>query len=700
MDASSVDTRNDALAEIVVTAQRKAERLQEVPISVNVVSGSQLAARGAGSSIDLVSLVPALQFTTSGGGGTPFLRGVGTTNGDPNVEPSVATYIDGVYIANNYVNVTALGDVERIEVLKGPQGTLFGRNATGGVIQVITRDPTPVPAIEASVGYGNYDRIFGAVYATTAITDRLSGNVSVQASNQREGWGRNVVSGGETYKAKDLSIRGKLLWDLSDDLVVRLAGDYAYVKSGTGDFRLPSGGIGFDGVAFPSNRYDTRGDVLIEGLGEPFVQTEQYGGSLRIDYTTDFGQFVNITAYRESSGVAVADPDMTPIHVQEIKWPVRQHNLSQELQYISPTSWPVSVTAGIYYFDNKAGYANALIGGLALSPNFDQFVTVGFTSSQRSRSLAGYMQGDATILPKTKLTLGIRYTHERDKADVSFLGFPIPTPKIGYDKPTWRMAIDHAFTRDIHAYLSYNRGVKAGGFDLVDFSGVSTGFDPETLDAYEAGIKTELFGNRLRFNAAYFYYKYRDIQLQVLPVGSVSIAQTINAARARIHGFDVDFAFVPFRNFRINGGFAYVDGKYLKFDNLVPSCPISPLIPAPAPGFPNGNPTVRTPKYSANLSASYEIESSVGTFSMTASGSYNGAYSFSPDNRFRQDDYVLMNLSLGWAPLERDFGVTAFVRNVTNARYYSAQVPSSFGPFTSYAAPRTYGVSVRAKFGG
>lgn len=698
--AASPEPNDSGLREIIVTAQRRDQRLQEVPISVNVVSGEQLAARGAANTADLINLVPGLQFTTAGGGGTPFLRGIGSTNGDINVEPSVATYIDGVYIATNYSNISSLNNIERIEVLKGPQGTLFGRNATGGVIQVVTRNPTSTPMVEASLGYGNYNTLFGSLYATTGLGSNLSANVAVQGSSQGDGWGHSLVSGEDTYKSDDFSVRGKLLWEPTADFSALLIGDYQFMETGTGDYRLPPGVLGFDGVAFPDNRYDTRSDVLLDNEGSPHVRNNQYGTSLRLDYRTDSGTFVSISAYRKTFGVAVFDPDMTPIHLQETVFPTRQRQFSQELQYITPSSWPVSVTAGLYFFDSKAGYRNAKIGGLGLSPNFDTYVTVGFTNQQHTQSLAGYIQADAKIAPATSLTMGLRYTHERSSANIVFVGNTVPTDDIGYDKPTWRIALDHAFTPDVHVYASYNRGVKAGGFDLEDFAGGNS-FDPEKLDAYEVGLKTEFLNRSVRLNLAAFRYDYENIQVQVIPAGqnTVSLARTTNAAKARIQGFDADFAIAPVRGLTINGGLAYLDGKYLDFQNTV-SFPLSPLSGSPQVIDASGNPTVRTPEWSGNLGATYDVETSVGHWVFTGSASYNGSFAFSPDDLFRQPNHTLVNASINWTEPNGRFGITAFVRNLTDETYFQSVVPSAFGPLSTYGAPRTYGASLRVKLGG
>ncbi|MET0988007.1 MAG: TonB-dependent receptor, partial [Steroidobacteraceae bacterium] len=293
--------------------------------------------------------------------------------------------------------------------------------------------------------------------------------------------------------------------------------------------------------------------------------------------------------------------------------------------------------------------------------------------------------------------LGGRYTDEEQKfVDLEFFGFPAPGPdKRGFEKWTWRAALDYAFTPDIHSYVSFNRGVKGGGFDLLDPT--SPGFDPEVLDAYEVGLKTQLLDHRLRLNASYFYYDYKNIQVQVVGANGAGIISTTNAAAATIKGLDVDFQFLPIEYLTLSGGFAWIKGEYDKFPATV-SYFASPLDGPPQSIDASGNDTIRTPEFTGNLTAEYRIQSSMGEFPLSVTVSNNDGYFFGADNRMKQDGYTLLNAAIGWTAADERYGVTLWGRNLTDEYYLNQGVPTGTGDLVEPAAPRTYGVTFRAKF--
>ncbi|MET0985405.1 MAG: TonB-dependent receptor, partial [Steroidobacteraceae bacterium] len=439
------------LEEIVVTAQRKAERLQDVPIAVNVVAGDTFAEKGLSAAYDLPTVVPGLSYVTTGGAGTPYLRGVGSNAGNPNDEPSVATYVDGVYIASSYANKMNLNNLERVEVLKGPQGTLFGRNATGGVIQLVTRDPKHELGAEGSVGYGNYDTMSGGFYLTGGLTDSLAIDFAAQGDKQDKGWGDLVTIDKETQKYMSYSLRSKVLFEPTDAATFRLAVDYQKLDADVA-YTLPQGVRGIDGTLPPPDKYDSAANIVLNGIGEPGTEVRQTGVSLRADFDMSFAQLVSISAYRNSRGEYHAEADATALQVVDAKLPIETDMYSQEFQLISPNDSTVDWVTGLYLYQNKAGYVDAVFEGLAFDPNpndavpvFGQFAIQG---KQKTESWSGYAQGSMEVLPKTKLTLGGRYTDEDQKfVDLEFFGFPAPGPdKRGFEKWTWRAALDYAFT--------------------------------------------------------------------------------------------------------------------------------------------------------------------------------------------------------------------------------------------------------------
>ncbi len=224
--AAANQRESTGLEEIVVTAQRRSESLQSVPIAVSAVTGAQLEARGLNDIVSLSTAIPSLMISIDGNSATVFLRGVGSNAGNPNDEPSVATYVDGIYYPNPNATVFSFNNIERIEVLKGPQGTLFGRNATGGVIQIVTRDPTQDPTLEATVGYGNFNTVKSSVYAAGGLTSGVALSVAAIYSDQGSGFGHDIDTGEETGKYDSKGVRAKLLLNPSDTTEIHIGADY------------------------------------------------------------------------------------------------------------------------------------------------------------------------------------------------------------------------------------------------------------------------------------------------------------------------------------------------------------------------------------------------------------------------------------------------------------------------------------------
>lgn len=688
---------NLALEEVLVTAQRKSESLQEVPISVNAVSGELMANLGLKTSVDLPQVVPALTFITTGPAGTPFLRGVGSNAGNPNDEPSVATYVDGVYIASPSGSLQYFNNLERVEVLKGPQGTLFGRNTTGGVIHYVTKDPSSDPELNLSLGYGNYDTWEGGVYASAGLTDNLAADIAFQAYDQGEGWGELTTTGEEIRADQYSSARTKWVFTPTDRLTLKLAADYSDYDTSMLIYTMPKGVPGIDGLPPAKDFYDSRSLITYKNHGAPGVDIEQVGGSLHLMYDMNDLRFVSITAYRETEGDYWPEADATPLPAVEGYLPRSVDTWSQEFQLMSTGDSWLDWVAGVYLYDNEAGYDKVEFSGLAFSqPPFSGIGSFESVSQQKTESWSAYLQGTAEIFTNTDLTLGIRYTDEEQSVEWSVFGTPVPSPDDkGYDDSTWRVALNHSLNDDIMIYASMNRGIKGGGFDLL--SPGADGFDPEELDAWEVGLKSELLNRTLRFNAAYFYYDFQNIQVQIIPAGTQGIVQTTNAAAATIQGLDIDFQYLVTENLTLSGGAAWMDGEYDDFKDTV-SYPRSPREGFPESIDASGNDTIRTPDFTGNLTAEYRIRSGMGDFPATLTVSHNSGFYFGADNRLEQEEYTLVNATFGWRSSDDKYGVTLWGRNLTDEEYWTQGVPSGLGDLVAPAAPMTYGVRFDVSF--
>ena len=291
------------LEDIVVTAQRRDEREQDVPIAINTVSGETALKLGATATTSLAIAVPALQFNRQAGqGGTPYIRGVGTGSTTVNVESPIAMYVDDVYIGGGGSTLFSFNNIASIEVLKGPQGTLCGRNATGGVIHVHTRQPSPETAFDATVGYGNFDTYNAAVYLNGQVAKDLSANIAVSGMDQAEGYGRNL-KGEDIYKSKNIGARTQALWEPSASTSLRLAADY-YIGSGDigSDATIAPGTVALGGATFPG-RYRSTSDP------KDTSSNTLYGASAKLDQDIGSLKLVSVSAYRKTKVNYTLDND-------------------------------------------------------------------------------------------------------------------------------------------------------------------------------------------------------------------------------------------------------------------------------------------------------------------------------------------------------------------------------------------------------
>lgn len=682
--------------DIIVTAQRRAESVQNVPIAVSVLTNEALAASGASDSVALAGKVPSLSIPQNGAV-QYFLRGVGTTGSSINSEQSVATYVDGVYVYSTWSSQVPLGSIERVEVLKGPQGTLFGRNTTGGVIQIVTRDPLAAPTLEASVTYGNYETIAASAYGSAKLGDRLGISLAVDFRDQGKGYGHNSVRNEKTMFRDDLSIQGKIAFEASEN--TKLTGFFWYDDghtSGQNNQVMP-GYRGLDGVESDYEDRETKANT------PDSLDYKSYLAYARIDQKLgDFADLVSITSYRRVDTLYRLDQDATPATVINATLDIPFRNFSQEVQLISAADGPFTWMVGGYYFRSTAKYDPITIAGAAAGAAG----VVRYFREQKTESIAGFGQASYKITPDTTFTAGIRYTDEEQKmpSGKTTLVGPDPNPTVLPFRPdtqdssgwTWRVALDHHFTRDIMGYISYNRGLKSGGFPLVTAANLP-GYDPEKLDAYEVGLKTQFLGGRVRINAAAYLYKFKDIQVTRITDGGNVVA---NAAKATMKGIDVDLDVRVSDRFSVYGAMGYLDGRYDDYKTAVY------YIPRPAPGGgaeavrdqdATGNRTIYSPELSASGGMSYRIPTASGDLTLDGFVQFVDDQYVGPSNLFVLPSYTTANASIGWKSPDERFGVKLWGRNITNRYYFVQVLESTPGIFRAPAPPRTWGVTLSTK---
>jgi iron complex outermembrane recepter protein len=673
---------SDSLAEILVTAEKREQRLQDVPVSVVAVTADQLEARVLTSTPDLTLAVPGLAFMKTVTYGNFYLRGVGSNLFGPNTEQPVALFIDGVYISSAEANTFSFNNISQIDVLKGPQGTLFGRNTTGGVVQITTRDPKQEPGVEVNVGYANYDTETVSIYATTGLTRNIAVDLAAIYADQGDGYGHDFTTGAQTFiqARNNYAVRSKLLWDVNDNTTVRIGADYS--RSFNSDaYQIPQGVIGPDHVTTYAGPYNAFGNV------NDFLSVDGGGGSIQIDH--DFGpvRIVSISADRFTNVRNVIDQDQTPEVIVQDSFPSRSDDFTEEVRVQNGLGSRVNWVIGGFYYDAYAAYIPADINSAGTNLIIGDF--------QKTNSKAAFGETTVPIGETTNLTGGVRYTTETQHFGVTnytYGGVPsaFPDAEQSFSKVTWRGAIDHHFTQDLMAYASANSGFKTGGFNL--FSPTDPPYKPETLDAYEIGAKSDWFERHLRVNAAAFLYNYTNIQAQIPFAGSNRV---VNGPEARIQGLELESQAVPLQTWRVSESVSLLDSKYLKYPDA--------LYVFPEGGFTTinaaGNRLPNTPKATATLTLEHDIRTSAGLITPSITEYYSTSYFAFPDNRLQQPPYALLNASIGWASVDDHYSVKLWGKNLTDRTYYESLTENTgLGDVQRQAAPRTYGVTFGAKF--
>lgn len=679
---------------VTVSANRREQDNQTVPVTVSVLSSEAVENMGVLSTQDLAVAVPGVNFTKLFNGAAFYVRGVGKGDTNTGQELPIAVYVDGVYVATSEGSIFSFNNIERVEVLKGPQGTLFGRNATGGVVQVITRTPSHDTSADISLGYGSYDKFEGNLYATTGLSDDIAVDLAVYSSDQGEGWGTNVATGTDIYYDREVNVRSKLFWTPTDTTSITLAAKYADVLSdiGTANANYP-GTVGFGG-------YENPGFYNINSeQGRPRSGYISKGLSLHIEQDLPWAKLVSISSYQDNEEhVRGYDNDGSDVFGIVAERDAPSKTFTQELQLQSLPSSSIQWIGGVYYLDQEVALDQLHLSGLYLGAGPD-FVLSRY-ASQDTQSVAAF--GEITFplfSDDTHLTLGGRYTKDErslEAQDFDTFGsaYPVINQSEDWSSPTWRIVLDHQFTPDIFGYASYSRGFKSGQFNLV--APGTPPVDPEELDAYEIGLKTKLFNQRLILNTAAYYYEYSDIQLtQRVAAGNV----LYNAAVAEMTGLDVDFQALLTENLSLQGGFALIDGEYAEF-------PAAPFY-TPQPGGGNlatsfdaaGQSLVNTPEFQASIGPTYTTDLFGGELSLATRYAYNSGFYFAPGNRLEQPEYHMLNASIGWTSTNETWGVRLWGRNLLDEEIVSYNSEGELGDFYSVSAPQTVGATLTFHFG-
>jgi iron complex outermembrane recepter protein len=686
--ATFVTEAHAQIEEILVTAERRQESLSDLPQAISAFDRGAIESLGLDRVQDLQNYVPGLTFGESSNNARFSMRGVGIQfSGNATGDAGVAMYIDDVYISRQYLANGILNNLERIEVLRGPQGTLYGRNSTGGLIHLITREPSEEFELSAGAMYGNYDiwRYHASVSGPLdGLGEGVRGRVFHARSHQGEGFSDNLApGGGGVEKPRQVEYSAALRIPFGDDVDALFRANYMKEKDTAQSqkiFTLPFGGA-FGGTLAGS---DTRKVYL--NPEQLFSDFDTRGASLKVSWNvSDNIDFLSTTSYQDSSSFVSIDADGTDVDLLNTLGTEDGEQITQEF-LISGDAAQWKWQAGVFYFREEwvGTFDVRVFGGPAPS-----LVNEGVTES-----FAVFGQATYAATDKVNLTLGARTTNDekrRTKSTPSCDGF-----LAGDEWREWtgRAAIDYSPVDDFLLFASVSRGFRSGGYDPGQ---CVQSYDPEFVNAYEGGVKFELFDRRLVGSLTAFYYDYEDLQIQKLI--SIGVTNIENAADAEMKGVELEFSALATTNLMLRGSIAYLDATFQRFSSL------DEFFPGPQdPTDLSGRTIPQSPEWKTHLGVEYSIPVPVGEIVARYDWSYSSEVFWDPFNRpvTRQKPYHMQNARLTYQPSSERWRVSGFVQNIGNEDILNKATNIGGGfnvSLFSYQAPRTYGVELAVDLG-
>ena len=724
-DAPVARSAVTGLEEVTVTARRREESLQDVPIAVSAFSAERIQAIGAQDITWLQQSTPNLTLQVARGTNSTliaFIRGIGQQDPLWGFEPGVGLYVDDVYVARPQGAVLDIYDIERLEVLRGPQGTLYGRNTIGGAIKYVTRPLGDEARLDTKLTLGTYAQHDFIASGVLPLSDTFSVGGSA-AIYRRDGYGKNQFTGNENHYAKSVdAFRMSADWNPTDALSFRLAADYVEDNSPAKHGHREVPGLGLTaGEQVLDDIYDTRAgigdDNLVRNQGVSLTAAWQLSDSITLK---------SITAYRDGKTNTLIDFDASPQPALDIPGHYEDDQTSQELQVLfEGERW--QGVAGLYYLDASAsGAFDTPIGALGLT-----IATSGYVDTT---SYAAFADVSYSITDRWRVSLGGRYTEDEKEGSVlrqDYLGLGSPlfgnnaavffrtrTDYVNtrtFDKFTPRASVSFDFSDSLTTYASYSEGFKSGGFDMrgdaIFTPDTINGYDPETVSSYEIGLKGTTWDDRLSFNFAVFRADYTDQQITRQEPTATGVASFVdNAGSSTIQGAELEGAIAFTDRLTLSYGVGWTDAEFDEYNTYT-------VVPNPAP--PPATITVpvdladravfqNTPEWNGNLTLSYAQPLSKGWGSLlaTLTGSYRDSYHmFEFENPLldQTEDYTLVDASLAWTLANDKLTFQLTGRNLTDEEYKIGGyqfLGATFGNIVNsfYGPPRTVSLSASYRF--
>jgi iron complex outermembrane receptor protein len=748
--AAAAAPSDGGIEEIIVTAQKKSENLQNVPISIVAVTAQAVSDLHAVTLEGLAGTVPNVQigaFSNTPNTAVFTIRGIGIIEPDPYAGNTVSIVVDGV---PQYFSMGALldmYDVDRIEILRGPQGTLFGANTTGGVVNVVNAQPTNELGGKIDASYGNYKHLTIGGAINVPLGDTVAARLTV-SHDQRDGFVTNVVDGSDMGSRDVTIIRGAIKFTPTSDFDATISGEYDIARNGApvvvaGDLPgeaefVPAGFRNmYVSPCLPAGSRCSAPDKYLSANNTvPDISNmDTYRGGLTMNYrNSPIGDLTSVTGYKHFKLSEFTDQDGTPIFLIDTRRGTTGWQFTQELRTNIKVSDVIDLMIGGFYmkthFDHFQDLRIEFAGGVNYDPVANT-VTKGFPGlfqknlqDQDNHSASVFAQSYFDLTDKLRLQAGVRYTNEKTEmlastatsfapggettfdgtspSGVANTSLGTVAPSLGsksWSNVGWKLGLDYKAADHALLYGYWARGFKSGGFTgRIGIAQDLGPYNPEHVDTFEVGAKFDLLDNHLRTNFAAFYTSYRDMQLaQIYFAGTgASLVQgntILNAASSTIKGFELEAIAAPVSGLTLTGSLAYLEAKYKEFLFLLPGGASLDL---------KGQRLQNAPKWTASTSINYEFPLAGGTGRLRAQYTYTSEKlltSIVDVPRARVQPTSLVNGNIEWTPGGDRFTVGVWVRNLFDKRYINSvfDAPGTLG-LTNYATPREFGVSAKANF--
>jgi len=688
------------IEEVIVVARQRQESIQDVPISITAVGGSALSELRIDTLQEIEHSIPNLVFGETGTSGETYvgIRGIGDFSRNIGFDTRVGVYIDGVFSGQSLSVDQGLGDVSQIEVLRGPQGTLFGKNSSSGVINIITNRPE-IGETSASLqaGFGNLDNTYGSATVNLPLGDKSALRLSAVGQEQ-DGYVSNIASGKNLMSNDHQQARARLRYQPSDALDMILSVD---VRNQDNDILFLEPDAEYENAA---GNPAAAGRYTVDQDGPLVDNNDSWGMGFNVDYDLGNGYtLTSITGYRRSKRRVGSDEDATGAYALHVQWFEDEfEHFTQELRLSSPEADRFRYVAGLYYFDQQGEQVRDVVLGPAFGAPADTLAARS-DSSVDTKSWAAFVNANYDLTDRLTLSGGLRYTEEEKDADLS--QFTLPAfglanftrfvDSIDDSNVTATANLRYAFSDSVQSYFTYSRGQKSGGWN-VDFVAAEQDlpFDEETVDSFEIGLKSDLLDGRLRLNLAAFHAEYDDFQVfQFQFTGTTTNLIVSNAASVTTEGLEIEGVARFSEAFELSYGVGWTQAEFDDF-------PGGAVDEAGEPTNVAGNKLPRAPEITSSLTGRYFFDIGSIDGSLALNWTYRDKQFFNPDNRDRsaQDGYSLLNASLDIG-LSESWSVAVWGRNLTDEEYRTMAGVSFLGvPFSLFAQTRTYGADISYRF--